>query len=317
MTVQSIPAGISVNQFIGFKPGPKLVILGAVHGNETCGTQAINRLRQEIESGLVRIDAGTLTMVPVTNPLAYQLERRHGDRNLNRNMSRSDTPNDFEDLVCNALCPVLEQHDVLLDLHSFQAPGIPFALIGAPNNTGALEPITKAAQEETLAMSLGVNRFVEGWLDTYAQGVADRQARGVESHVDYGVGTTETMRRSGGIAVTLECGQHADVTAPDTAYAAIRNALACLGMTLDAAPAIVKEPEVIRLYRVVDRLHVDDSFCRQWLSFEKIEKGALIGHRHDGSELTAHEDGWIVFPNNNAQVNQEWFYLASRSNRLS
>ena len=214
------------------------------------------------------------------------------------------------------LCPLLEQHDVLLDLHSFQAPGIPFALIGASNNSGELEPIARAEQEEAMAMSLGVNRFVEGWLDTYAQGVQDRKARGVEARVDYGVGTTETMRRGGGIAVTLECGQHDDETAPETAYKAIRNTLAYLEMTPEGKPLQTHQPEVIRLYRVIDRLHPDDAFIKKWLSFEKIEQGTLIAHRHDGTELISDRDGWIVFPNNNAQVNQEWFYLATESSRL-
>ena len=316
MTESLIPTGLSVYQFTGFQPGPKLIILGAVHGNETCGTEALQRLNREIDSGEVTINKGTLTILPITNPLAYQFQRRHGDRNLNRNMSRSDEPRDFEDRVCNVLCPLLEQHDVLLDLHSFQAPGIPFALIGAPNNEGEIEPIARAEQEEVMAMSLGVNRFVEGWLDTYAQGVQDRKARGVDARVDYGVGTTETMRRSGGIAVTLECGQHDDETAPQTAYTAIRNTLAHLEMTSDDKPEVVSHPEVIRLYRVIDRLHPDDVFTKQWLSFEKIDQGAVIARRHDGTQLVSDRDGWIVFPNNNAQVNQEWFYLAAQSNRL-
>ena len=316
MTESSTPTGLSVYQFAGLQSGPKLIILGAVHGNETCGTKALQRLNREIDSGEVIINKGTLTIVPITNPLAYQLQRRHGDRNLNRNMSRSDEPRDFEDLVCNVLCPLLEQHDGLLDLHSFQAPGIPFALIGAPNNVGEIEPIARADQEEAMAMSLGVNRFVEGWLDTYAQGVQDRKARGVEARVDYGVGTTETMRRGGGIAVTLECGQHDDEAAPQTAYTAIRNTLAYLEMTSDDQPKLVKQPEVIRLYRVIDRLHQNDSFTKKWLSFEEIKQGTVIAHRHDGTELIADRDGWVVFPNNNAQVDQEWFYLAMKSSRL-
>ncbi|MDC1311919.1 succinylglutamate desuccinylase/aspartoacylase family protein [Burkholderiales bacterium] len=316
MTESSTPTGLSVYQFAGLQPGPKLIILGAVHGNETCGTKALQRLNREIDSGEVIINKGTLTILPITNPLAHKLQRRHGDRNLNRNMSRTNDPQDFEDRVCNVLCPLLEQHDVLLDLHSFQAPGIPFALIGASNNSGELEPIARAEQEEAMAMSLGVNRFVEGWLDTYAQGVQDRKARGVEARVDYGVGTTETMRRGGGIAVTLECGQHDDETAPETAYKAIRNTLAYLEMTPEGKPLQTHQPEVIRLYRVIDRLHPDDAFIKKWLSFEKIEQGTLIAHRHDGTELISDRDGWIVFPNNNAQVNQEWFYLATESSRL-
>jgi predicted deacylase len=37
--------------FTGLAPGTRLIVLGAVHGNETCGTQAIRRVIGEIESG--------------------------------------------------------------------------------------------------------------------------------------------------------------------------------------------------------------------------------------------------------------------------
>lgn len=128
------PSSLAVYQFAGLQTGPKLIVLGAVHGNETCGAVAIQKIRQDIESGMMHIDRGTLTMIPITNPLAYQNRRREGQRNLNRNMRVTSTPQDFEDLVCNVLCPMLAAHDVLLDLHSFHTPGIPFAMIGPPNN---------------------------------------------------------------------------------------------------------------------------------------------------------------------------------------
>jgi predicted deacylase len=317
MTELSLPTALSIHQVVALSPGPKLIVLGAVHGNETCGTEAIRRLLQELEQGRLRIERGTLTMVPIANPLAHQLQRRHGERNLNRRMGLSDAPQDFEDRVANVLCPLLKAHDALLDLHSFHTPGVPFALIGPCNNSGDLQPVSKAEAEEAMALRLGVERFVEGWLETYAQGVADRRARGAAASLDEGVGTTETLRRHGGIAVTLECGQHEDERAPQIAYDAIRRTLAHLGMVSDAAPSPVKEPEVIRLHRVVDRLHPDDRFSRDWSSFERIKRGDLLGCRHDGAELTADKDGWIVFPNPTAQVDQEWFYLAEASERLA
>jgi predicted deacylase len=312
-----LPTGLSVSQFIGLQPGPRLIVLGAVHGNETCGTEAIRRVQQEIEHGELRIEFGSLTLLPITNPLAYQLKRRQGDRNLNRNMRVTDSPQDFEDAISNRLCPLLQTHDVLLDLHSFHTPGIPFALIGPRNNRSDLEPFERAEEEEALALKLGVGRYVEGWLETYAQGVRDRQARGAEAKVDYGVGTTETIRRYGGIGITLECGQHDDEQAPQVAYQAIRSTLAHLGMAAaEPEPRHPDQPEVIRLYKVLDRLHPDDRFCRDWRSFEKIARGDVIAVRHDGTELAADQDGWIVFPNPTAQVDQEWFYLANRSDRL-
>jgi len=318
MTDPVVPSTLTIHQIAGMKPGPKLVVFGAVHGNETCGTVAIRRIVQELEQGLWHIEHGTLTMVPVVNPLAYQLKRRHGDRNLNRNMRISTDPQDFEDRLSNMICPLLQAHDVLLDLHSFHTPGIPFALIGPHDNDGPLEAFSKAKLEEALAMRLGVDRFVEGWLETYAQGVRDRQARGAEAHVDYGVGTTETIRRYGGAGITLECGQHKDEDAPETAYRAIRATLDYLGMAAAESPPVPSSnPEVIRLYQVVDRLHPEDRFSRDWRSFETIQRGDVIGQRHDGTELTADQDGWIVFPNPNAFVDQEWFYLAKQSDRLA
>ena len=82
--------------YASVKPGPRLIILGAVHGDETCGTRAIERVIGEIDAGTLRLAAGQLTLVPVTNPLAYANHHRAGDRNLNRKLTPTDTPRDFE-----------------------------------------------------------------------------------------------------------------------------------------------------------------------------------------------------------------------------
>jgi predicted deacylase len=305
--------------FSGLAPGARLIVLGAVHGNETCGTQAIRRVIGEIESGQLDIMAGSVTFVPVTNPLAYARRQRMGDRNLNRNLVPTETPAEFEDRIANWLCPLLAQHDALLDLHSFHTAGQPFAMLGPEDNSKQLEPFARAAEETALALRLGVRRFVDGWLDTYAAGVARRLAAGVsarEADVHYGVGTTEYMRAQGGIALTLECGQHDDPAAPEVAYRAIQNALAHLRLTSMAAPAAVTETEALRLYQVIDRGHADDAFSRDWASFDRVCAGEIIGTRHDGTSVMADCDGYIVFPNPNAQPGQEWFYLACPSTRV-
>jgi len=310
--------------FNGLKPGVRLIVLGAVHGNETCGTQAIHRVMAEIHAGQIHIVAGSVTFVPVTNPLAYARKQRMGDRNLNRNLYPQTTPKEFEDHVANWLCPLLAQHEVLLDLHSFHTPGEPFVMLGPDNNAGALEPFAQAAREEVLALRLGVRRLVDGWLDTYAAGVQRRvaqhpieaEARVLNTDPRYGVGTTEYMRSVGGCALTLECGQHDDPDAPQVAYRAILNTLAHLGLITQPAPPVVANPEALRLYQVVDKVHIDDTFSRAWASFDPVAAGELIGVRQDGSEVVAEDDGFIVFPNPKALPGQEWFYLARRSGRV-
>ncbi len=308
--------------FAGVLPGARLIVLGAVHGNETCGTQAIERVMQEIAQGSLQLRAGSVTFVPVTNPLAYARRQRTGDRNLNRNLFPSEAPREFEDHVANWLCPLLAAHDVVLDLHSFHTGGEPFVMLGPEDNAGTLEPFTRAAEEEALALRLGVRRFVDGWLDTYALGIRQRAAHGLPEQkgapgdLRYGIGTTEYMRTVGGYGLTLECGQHDDPEAPHVAYRAIRNALAHLGIAAGTVPLAVDDIEGLRLYRVIDRLHPDDCLSRDWASFDPLRAGEVIGVRHDGTPLLADCDGYLVFPNPAALPGQEWFYLAKPSPRL-
>lgn len=311
--------------YTGLAPGPSLIVLGAVHGNETCGTRAITRVLAEIDSGAIDIVAGTVTLVPITNPLAYAKGERGGDRNLNRNLYPNDSPADFEDHVANWLCPLLAKHEVLLDLHSTRAKTQPFALVGPENNSGPVEPFKHSERERALAKHLGVNRFVQGWLGTYARGV-ERRAKEAQALGDkqkrlnldpkYGVGTTEYMRSQGGYSITLECGQHEDPSSPEVACRAIRNTLAFLGITPDAKPAAVEKYEALRIHEVIDKYDEGDRFSRDWSSFDRFSKGDLIGTRADGTALTAPHDGWILFPDVSAKPGNEWYYLAEPVERI-
>jgi uncharacterized protein len=298
----------------GLAAGPRLIVLGAVHGNETCGTTAIQRVIEEIDSGTLQIAAGEVTFVPITNPLAYARGERSGERNLNRNLGPKENPADFEDRVANWLCPLLARHEVLLDLHSTRAKSAPFAMLGPVDNTGDVEPFTHSKRERALARRLGVRRFVQGWLGTYARGVARRvrEGRGSPLNTDprYGVGTTEYMRSVGGYAITLECGQHEDPSSPEVAYRAIRNALTFLGLAPGAAPEVADKYEALRIHEVIDKAHAGDRFAREWSSFDRLAKGDVIATRQDGTMLSAPADGWIMFPDVKAEPGHEWFYLA-------
>ena len=301
-------------EYAGVEPGASLIVTGAVHGNETCGAEAIQRVVREIDAGALPIVRGTLTFVPVTNPLAYSKRERNGERNLNRNFTPTPHPRDFEDRVVNWLAPLLRRHAALLDLHSTRAATQPFATFGPRDNDGLLEPFSLSVPERRFARCLGVTRFVEGWLATYARGVERRARAGYASEINsdprYGVGTTEYMRSQGGFAVTLECGQHDDPASVDVAYRAIHNALAHLGITDEPAPPLVERYELIALREVIDRLDPADRFAREWSSFDRVREGEAIGHRRDGSVVAADRDGWIVFPDRNAQPGNEWFYVA-------
>lgn len=314
-------------QFASPNPGPRLIVTGAVHGNETCGTRGIFQVLEKFSSGELALIQGQVTFVPITNPLAFNKRQRNGDRNLNRNLRPTQTIQEFEDRIANWLCPLLGRHDALLDLHSFHTGGQPFAMVGPTNNDGSLEPFAQAAAEEAMAGILGVSRFVDGWLSTYAKGVQRRMARYsnpadrkqiLSTDPFYGVGTTEYMRSVGGMAITLECGSHDSAESPWVAYRAIMNCLSHFGL-IDQ-PVVTAEPirgrETLSLYDVIDKDDAMDAFAKNWSSFDRVEAGDLIGTRATGEQVVASDAGFIVFPNPRAEAGNEWFYLARHSHRM-
>ena len=217
---------IELHSFHALRPGPRVLVLGGVHGNETAGPVAIRQILAEFADGRRQLQRGTLSFVPVANPVAWAAGRREGDRNLNRDFRPSLSPENAEDRIASRLGPILASHDVLVDLHTFSAPGVPFVFFGPVNNQDELEPFAHAADEERLAQAIGPQRLVYGWLSAYAKGVRRRQ----NGSIAYGIGTTEYMRAHGGYAVTVECGQHLDPEAPAVARAAIDNTLRLLGL---------------------------------------------------------------------------------------
>ena len=189
---------VKIVTYRALEPGPALTALGAVHGNERCGTQATGRLIAAIDNGAVTLKRGTLRLVPIVNPRAYREGVRFVERNLNRFLFPKDAKNHYEDYLDPIVCELLDKTDVLLDLHSYASHGGPFIFLGTPD-----------AKEIAYATDLGVADFVHGWTEAFG---SDKARDGRESQ-----GTTEYARAKGALAITLECGHHHNADAPDSA----------------------------------------------------------------------------------------------------
>ena len=287
--------------------GPALLIFGAVHGNEQSGTHAIRRWIARFESGEVRLKRGRLTMVPVANPKAFIKNEREGDRNLNRNFVPQAQPQNFEDHVVNALAPLLESHDALLDLHSYSGDGVPFAMTGPMNNTGNLEPFAQAEAEDAFAKAVGLPTIVQGWLEVYDKAV---KASNGAIRAEHGIGTNEFMRSRGGYAITVESGSHDDPAAIEIADRCIAGVLNLLDMA-DVAVEPVEKYTTHHMKDVFMRESADDTLVKDWENFDPFKKGDLLATRADGTQILAPFDGCMIFPQLDADVNREWFYLAS------
>lgn len=285
----------------GLQAGPKLLVLGAVHGNESCGPKAIARIVEDCRAGRLLIARGEVTFVPVTNPKAYRQNTREGDRNLNRDLRERLQPVDNEDRIGRRLCALLREHEVLLDVHSFRGEGEPFVFFGPEDNTGPLELFRHGAAELSLASCLGVPVAIHGWLDNYVQIIAARERLNLPPlSVTEGFGTTEFMRFAGGYGVTLECGQHDDPASVETGYAAIRNTLAHLGLIDAPAPAPALAC-VIQMTEVVICEAEGDRVAQGWKTGDRVPAGALLATRADGTAVTAPSDGFVIFPSATAK----------------
>lgn len=301
--------------FAGLLPGPRLIVVGGVHGNETCGPLVIARAIDDCRSGRLAVRRGEVTFVPVANPKAFRQRTREGDRNLNRDLREKPVPLDFEDRIGNRLCALLRRHDVLLDLHSFRGQGEPFVFFGPEDNEGAREPFRHGASEAAFGACLGTRTMIHGWLDAYASLIAARERLGLPRlPITEGFGTTEYMRFAGGYGVTLECGSHDDPASAERGYDAILRAFAHLRITDDPAPPssvqiMIEIRDVIVCEGSGDRLH------GTWKTGQPVRAGEVVAHRSDGRPVTAAQDGYIIFPDATAKRGECICYLGVDSGR--
>ena len=306
---------LEVLRFESLRPGPRLIVLGAVHGKEPCGPEAIARAVTEIRAGRPKIRRGCVTFVPVANPKAWRQRTREGDRNLNRDLCERTHPKNFEDRVGNRLCALLREHDVLLDIHSFSARGEPFVFAGPENNQGEVEPFSNAEAEWDFAVRLGPSIVMHGWLDGYARFLAERERLGFAAGgIQEGVGTTEYMRFAGGYGATIECGQHDDPASVEIGYAAILRALAHLGIVDAPAPAVSAR----RAIRLTDSLLCGTEGDRLEgfrVTGEAVAAGEVIVRRAGGEALTAPRPGYLVFPDPKPLPGKQLCYFAVASER--
>lgn len=268
--------------------GTHLLVLAAVHGNETAGTNALKRLLGEIKRGEIVLKAGKLAAVPVCNPEAYRRDVRQIEENLNRVMKEHIEPQTYEQRLANEICLLIKNCDVLLDLHSTHCEGdVPFAFCDYPSEA-----------TKKLIDGLNVDYVLEGWPEIYA-GQGEIQDFSTErcAH-DYGKAGT-----------TVECGYHKSAAAVELAYSAIISTLSQFGM-IERGEAVtnLKKHILMKNYVVKRR---EGQLCKNYKHLDRVKKGEVIARYDDGEVLTAPAEGYILLPNLKAEVGAEWYYFGA------
>jgi predicted deacylase len=103
-------------EIVGFRPGPRVLITGGVHGDEFEPMAAIRRLAGELLSDKLR---GTIMLVPVVNEPAFRLGLRTAEdgRDLARTCpGRVD--GSVTEQIAAALSELIRAADYYIDLHT-------------------------------------------------------------------------------------------------------------------------------------------------------------------------------------------------------
>lgn len=279
---------ITKYEFDSEKNGKNLLVLAAVHGNETAGTNALKRIIRELNAGKISLKNGKLTCVPICNPKAYEKDVRQIDENLNRVMVKHVEPQTYEQQLANEICPLIENCDVLLDLHSTHCIGdVPFAFC---DYAGELT--------HKLIDALAVDYVLEGWPDIYAEQDEIKDFSTERCAHDYGKAGT-----------TVECGYHKSPEAVNLAYSAILSTLAAFKMIDGTVLPRPKTHILLKNYVVKKR---NGKLCKNYKHLDWVQKGEVIARYDDGETLTALEDGYILLPNLVAEVGAEWYYFGTK-----
>lgn len=287
------------------RPGPVVVVTGAIHGNEPAGLRAIERVlaRLQGERGRLR---GRLVGV-AGNLRAGALGRRYVDRDLNRrwtphtiarivNAGPDEASEDAETLeLLEVFVPLLRAASgpvVFLDLHSTSGPARPFSCMADVLRN------REVALALPIPVVLGLEEVIDGSMLGY-------------------------LCDLGHVGVAVEGGQHADPRTADCLESALLLVLVAAGAL---APGDLPElPEhVARLAALgaglpavceIRHRHVvrpaDEPFTMLpgFENFQPLLRGQVVAHAQ-GGPVRAPEAGIMMLPRYQGQGDDGYFIAA-------
>lgn len=272
------------------KKGPHVLFFGAVHGNEVCGPKGIRKYMALLKAGRIALSRGSITFVPVCNPRAYEAGIRQTEENLNRVFIPTKKPRSYEARLANELCPLIDQSDILVDLHSISSEGKPFVFLDR-----------KTPDTEKLATSLQLPFTITGWTELYESlGSTER----TDDTVSYALSKGKT-------ALTVECGTHTSPASVVVAFKTIEKTLGAYGM-LHTSRSSKRSSHAIEvcMTRVFFRQE-GEKLARKFKHLDRVRAGARLITRADGTALVAEHDGYVVMPTPLASIGEDWLYIGT------
>ena len=276
------------------RAGPNVMVSALVHGNEPCGAIALDWLMRNE----VRPEAGSLTLafLNVAPYSAFDHADPNATRWLDEDMNRvwdlevlngDRTSRELE--RAREVRPVLDDIDVLFDLHSMQHHAPPLMMTG------------RHARAKDLAARIGVPERVVGDAG-HAAGRRMRDYAGFDDPAG-----TKT-------ALLIECGQHWEAAAGPLAIEATLRCLVATGLLPPARLDHLPPPPPQAFFTVVEAVTIESEtfrFAQAFTGGEVLpDPGTLIGHDGAREVRTTRPDTMLVMPSKRLWTGQTAVRLA-------
>ncbi len=280
-----------IGRIIGEAPGPTLVIVAGVHGNEPAGIAAARRVLARLEHGLAQGKMRGELVVFAGNVGALRAGVRYRAKDLNRLWTDAHVESlpsweegDAEDREQIELMAAIEEamgrargRVHLGDFHTSSAQGIPFVLFGDTL------PQRQFVRAFPIPIVMGLEEQVDGVLSSY-------------------------WTRRGCVTFTVEGGQHQDPASVDSLEAVLWLALEEAGLLARASlPELARAAELLhgrrsglpRVLEVVSRRAIteEDGFHMEpgFRNLDHAPAGQLLARDRNG-EIRAPRDGMVILP---------------------
>jgi len=277
-------------EFDSGKEGPTVTILGAVHGNEVVGVEIIQSLLEYFHENLIQ--AGKLRLA-LGNVDAYNYNKRYIQCDLNRLFG--PLPVDPSKITpeherAEELKIILEDTDLLIDLHSTIKPSQPFIVIPSESKLSTQDIAHTNLSLLNIVQALGTK--------TVLYGKGFQHPDGIPVYAD-----TFVMSQ-GGAALTLEAGWS---QSPETKEAklGVYNTLKLLGMMAGEVASQEVHQTLWQAYRNVIATSTFE-FVKDFKNFEFLPAGTIYATDllpmrcgFDEREFFVEVDSSMIFPKKN------------------
>lgn len=103
------------------KPGPTILLLGGVHGNEKCGAVYLQKFSKDLQEGKINVDSGKIVVIHTANKCGFNNNSRYVPGleydDINRNFPKEKNSKECRGPISTTILKEVDKADIVFDFH--------------------------------------------------------------------------------------------------------------------------------------------------------------------------------------------------------